>query len=291
MGWSPIRQEGTSTTPNRSRRISVTSAKSLPALLGTAAAMRVATFNILHGRNPADDVVDVATFGSAIAGLEADVLALQEVDRNQPRSHMADLTTVAAEAMGAVEHRFAAAMTGSPGATWVAATGEEQPDAATYGVALLSRYPVASWHVVKLPVLRAPTPFWFHGNRVPTLVRDEARVALAAQVASPHGTVTVVGTHLSFVPWWNGRQLRFLVRSLAPAERPLVLTGDLNMGQRRAVALTRMTAAATCPTFPADAPREQLDHILVDGALTVTGSASPHLPLSDHRALLADLSG
>ena len=31
--------------------------------------MRVATFNILHGRNPADDVVDVATLGSAIAGL------------------------------------------------------------------------------------------------------------------------------------------------------------------------------------------------------------------------------
>ena len=66
--------------------------------------MRVATFNILHGRDPADDVVDVATFGSAIAGLDADVLALQEVDRNQPRSHMADLTAVAAEAMGAVEH-------------------------------------------------------------------------------------------------------------------------------------------------------------------------------------------
>src|SRR5262245_59186819 len=158
--------------------------------------MRVATFNILHGRNPADDVVDVGTLGSAIAGLDADVLALQEVDRNQPRSHMADLTAVAAEAMGAGEHRFVAAMSGSPGATWEAATGEEQPDAATYGVALLSRHPVTAWNVVKLPVLRAPTPFWFHGQRRPTLVRDEARVALAAQVELPEGTVTVVGTHL-----------------------------------------------------------------------------------------------
>ena len=252
--------------------------------------MRVATFNILHGRNPADDVVDVATYGSAIAGLGADVLALQEVDRNQPRSHMADLTAVAAEAMGAGEHRFVAAMSGSPGATWVAATGEEQPDAATYGVALLSRHPVSAWSVVKLPVLKAPTPFWFHGDRLPTLVHDEARVALAAQVESPEGTVTVVTTHLSFVPWWNGRQLRYLVRSLAPAERPLVLTGDLNMGQRRAVALTGMTPAGTWPTFPSDAPREQLDHILLDGALTATGSSAPHLALSDHRALVADLA-
>ncbi len=252
--------------------------------------MRVATFNILHGRNPADDVVDVATFGSAIAALDADVLALQEVDRNQPRSHGADLTAVAAEAMGAREHRFVAAMSGSPGATWVAATGEEQPDAATYGVALLSRHPVTAWNVVKLPVLRAPTPFWFHGDRLPTMVRDEARVALAAQVSAPDGTVTVVGTHLSFVPWWNGRQLRYLVRSLAVAERPLVLTGDLNMGRRRAVALTAMSPAATWPTFPSDSPREQLDHILLDGPITATSSSAPHLPLSDHRALVADLA-
>ena len=67
------------------------------------------------------------------------MLALQEVDRNQPRSHNADLTAVAAEAMGAREHRFVAALAGSPGATWMAATGEEQPDAAAYGVAMLSR--------------------------------------------------------------------------------------------------------------------------------------------------------
>jgi endonuclease/exonuclease/phosphatase family metal-dependent hydrolase len=253
--------------------------------------MRVATFNILHGRNPADDVVDVRTLGSAIAGLEADVLALQEVDRNQPRSHGADLTAVAAEAMGAVDHRFVAAMTGSPGAAWVAATGEEQPDAATYGIALLSRHPVRAWQVVKLPVLRAPTPMWFTGRRLPELVRDEPRVAVAATVETDHGVVTAVCTHLSFVPWWNGRQLRSLVRSLVPADRPLVLMGDLNMGVRRAVAATGMTPAAAHPTFPWDRPREQLDHILLDGPLTATWTAAPQLPLSDHRALVAELSG
>jgi endonuclease/exonuclease/phosphatase family metal-dependent hydrolase len=252
--------------------------------------MRVATFNILHGRNPADDVVDVATFAAAVAGLEADVLALQEVDRNQPRSHRADLTALAAEAMGAVDHRFVAAMTGSPGATWVAATGAEQPDAATYGIALLSRHPVVAWQVVKLPVLRAPTPMWFRGQRLPELVRDEPRVAVAATVDAPGGQLTAVCTHLSFVPWWNGHQLRSLVRSLDGAPRPLVLMGDLNMETRRAVALSRMTPGAAQPTFPSEAPREQLDHILLDGDLTATASSAPHLPLSDHRALVADLS-
>jgi endonuclease/exonuclease/phosphatase family metal-dependent hydrolase len=104
--------------------------------------MRIATFNILHGRSPVDDRVDVARFVHAVRTLDADVLCMQEVDRNQPRSLHADLTAAAADAMGAREHRFVAALAGTPGATWLAATGEEQPDAAGYGVALLSRYDV-----------------------------------------------------------------------------------------------------------------------------------------------------
>src|SRR3954466_660134 len=109
--------------------------------------MRVATFNILHGRSPADDRVDVDRFAAAVKGLDADVLALQEVDRNQPRSGHADLTAVAAAAMGAVDSLFVAALSGTPGATWVAATGEEQPDAAAYGIALISKHPMTAWRI------------------------------------------------------------------------------------------------------------------------------------------------
>ena len=58
--------------------------------------MRIATFNILHGRSPDDDRVDVDRLAAAVRDLDADVLALQEVDRDQPRSLGADLTAVAA---------------------------------------------------------------------------------------------------------------------------------------------------------------------------------------------------
>jgi endonuclease/exonuclease/phosphatase family metal-dependent hydrolase len=252
--------------------------------------MRLATFNILHGRNPADDVVDVDVYAGAIATLDADVLALQEVDRNQTRSHGADLTAVAAEAMGAVEHRFVAAMTGSPGAAWVAATGEEQPDAATYGVALLSRHPVSAWQVVKLPVLRTPVPMRFRGDVKPTLVRDEPRVAVAATVDAPRGTMTVACTHLSFVGWWNGRQLRALTGALEASPRPLVLMGDLNMDLRRAERVSDLTSLARHLTFPADVPREQLDHVLASPGVSSTASYDVRLPLSDHRALVVDLA-
>jgi DNA-binding CsgD family transcriptional regulator len=117
--------------------------------------VRLATFNILHGRSLEDGQVDVNRLADSVRALDADVVGLQEVDRDQPRSDCADLTAVAAEAMGAVDHQFVAALSGTPGGTWMAATGEEQPGSAAYGVALLSRYPVRSWRVVRLPALRA----------------------------------------------------------------------------------------------------------------------------------------
>ncbi|MBI3227667.1 MAG: endonuclease/exonuclease/phosphatase family protein [Mycolicibacterium cosmeticum] len=58
--------------------------------------MRVATFNILHGRTPGRGV-DVQAFADCIRSLDADLLALQEVDVDQPRSARADLTAVAAD--------------------------------------------------------------------------------------------------------------------------------------------------------------------------------------------------
>jgi endonuclease/exonuclease/phosphatase family metal-dependent hydrolase len=51
-----------------------------------------------------------------------------------------------------------------------------------------------------------------------------------------------------------------------------------------------MTPAAAHPTFPWDRPREQLDHILLDGPLTATQTAARQMPFSDHRALVAELA-
>lgn len=251
--------------------------------------MRIATFNILNGRSQDDDQVDLDRFAAAVKALDADVLALQEVDRNQPRSANADLTAVAAEAMGAQEHRFVAALAGSPGATWMAATGDEQPDSAEYGIALLTRCPVVSWEVVRLGSPPTRVPMWFRGSRLPEFIQDEPRVAVAVQVAAPGGTLTVANTHLSFVGWWGRRQLGRLMTALREAD-PLVLVGDLNMGPERAARITGMRALVSHLTFPADRPTEQLDHILGRGDLgTVTAAEVHQLPLSDHRALSVDL--
>ena len=249
--------------------------------------MRIATFNILHGRSPEDGRVDVDRLATAVETLDADVLGLQEVDRDQPRSMGADLTAVAAEAMGAKEHQFVAALHGTPGGTWMAATGEEQPGSATYGIALLSRYPVVSWRVVRLPPLRVSVPLWSPLTRRPFLARDEPRVAIAAVLDGPFGQFTVCNTHLSFIPGWNGSQLRRLVRSLTGTREPLAVIGDLNMQEAQAARVSGLRPIASAVTFPAHRPQRQLDHVLVRGGLTATGPAEVvRLPLSDHRALV-----
>ena len=252
--------------------------------------MRVSTFNILHGRSPADGAVDLARFQRGVASLEADLLALQEVDRHQPRSGGADLVALAADAMGAVDHRFVATLHGRADDGWGEAKGDTPPGTPAYGIALLSRFPVLAWEVTRLPRPRGRVLVRHPGDVWPTLLREEPRAALAALVAAPSGRVTVVNTHLSFVPWSNARQLRALTRSLPGLGRPLLVVGDLNMGPTRAGRLTGMTSAAAAATFPADRPRAQLDHVLADThAWRVTSSESRVLPFSDHRALVVDL--
>jgi endonuclease/exonuclease/phosphatase family metal-dependent hydrolase len=252
--------------------------------------VRLATFNILHGRDGPDGTVDLDRLAAAVAGLDADVLALQEVDRDQPRSGGTDLTRLAADAMGASDHRFVATLAGHPG-VWSAATGDLQPDAATYGIALLSRFPVRAWREIRLPEPRRRVPVRFPGHRLPTLVHDEPRAAVVAEIDSPLGPVTVAATHLSFVPVRNRAQLRRLARELRGGGAPLVVLGDLNSAGDRPARATGWTPLVTTPTFPVRDPVEQLDHILTGGGLCAASPGrSVDTGTSDHRALVVDVT-
>jgi endonuclease/exonuclease/phosphatase family metal-dependent hydrolase len=236
--------------------------------------MRVATFNILHGRSVHDGNVDLERLRASVKQLDADVLALQEVDLDQHRSARADLTAVAAEAMHAVSHRFVAAIAGTPGATWMAATGREQPGTAAFGIALLSRFP-----------MYLPGP-----NRV-QIVHEEPRAAVIARLDTPVGPMTVANTHLSFVPGWNRVQLRRLIRDLRGFPGPRVLMGDLNMTPPTPTRWTGLRPLASARTFPAEVPDRQLDHIMTDDrGLRAESCEAPRLPVSDHRALVVDVS-
>ena len=251
--------------------------------------MRLATFNILHGKSLLDGEVDLDRFATAVRSLDADVLALQEVDCGQPRSQGADQAAVAAAAMGAREYRFVATMAGVPG-NWSPASHDHRPEDARYGIALLSRHPVRSWHTIELPGLRGRVPVVFPGSRTLTIVQDEPRVAVVAMLDTPDGPLTVIATHLTLIPGWNAVQLRRLVRQVRALPRPLIVLGDLNLAGSWPSRVAQMRPLASALTFPLAAPVRQIDHILGMGLLRSTSDGvGLDLGLSDHRALVVEV--
>ncbi|HEX6500453.1 MAG TPA: endonuclease/exonuclease/phosphatase family protein [Micromonosporaceae bacterium] len=258
--------------------------------------MRLATFNLMHGRSLSDGLVDHARVRLAVAALDADVLALQEVDQNQPRSGHVDLTRVAAQAMGVADdgHRFAATLIGIPGEEYRRAQHDDEPDGEPrYGVGLVSRYPVLSWHVTPLSHAPVRSPVYTPGPGGGLVwLRDEPRVLLAAVVQAPLGPMTVATTHLSFVPGWNVRQLRQACRALMVLPEPRVLLGDLNIPSWTVRGVTRWRALGEVATYPSYQPRVQLDHALAyprRGLPSVRGVSTPRVPVSDHLPLVIEL--
>lgn len=254
--------------------------------------MRVATANILHGRSVTDGLVQVDRLVGTLGSLNADVLGLQEVDRDQPRSHGEDLAARIASRTGA-EHRFVPALIGVPGDHWHAATDSDSENGPAYGVALLSRYPVRSWHVTRLPGAPVRAPVLLPGPQRTRLRRiaDEPRVLLAAVLESPVGPITVATTHLSFVPGWNVAQLLRVRRALMRLPAPRILLGDLNLPGVVPAALTGWRPLVRGRTHPAGRPRVQFDHVLASGTLPpVVATQIRTLEVSDHRAVAVDFA-
>jgi endonuclease/exonuclease/phosphatase family metal-dependent hydrolase len=251
--------------------------------------MRLASFNI-NGRSPGENRVDLDRLANSIRTLAPDILALQEVDLYQPRSPEHDLAAIVAEAMECIDHRFAAALTGTPGARWVEA-GEAPITGPAFGNALFSRYPVRSWEVLRMPAAGPHLTLPLPGPRPAAIIGDEPRVALIADIETPHGVVRVASTHLSFLPGCNVVQLRRLSRYVERRKPPALIMGDLNLPGGVPAAITGYRPLARHRTYPAAHPLVQLDHLLLKGELTqVWHTAALRLAVSDHRALLADLA-
>jgi endonuclease/exonuclease/phosphatase family metal-dependent hydrolase len=220
--------------------------------------VRVATFNVKHGENGAGRV-DLRRLSSACAGLSADVLAIQEVDRFARRTHFRD------------EMRIIARATGLQATFGEAARKKWR----SYGNVLLARGPITDVEVVKLP---RPSG-------------GEPRVAIVARVDVGGIGLSVGATHLSFRKGEGAAQLAVLLDALADRDGPRLLMGDLNIGPDLvvpAVTAAGYTVAPTEATFPASAPRTRIDFVAVSG-LEIVGASTPTVGTSDHLPIVADL--
>ncbi|NUO51685.1 MAG: EEP domain-containing protein [Polyangiaceae bacterium] len=237
--------------------------------------LRVATYNV-HGCAGATNLVDPMRTAAVLAELDADIIALQEVDNVRGRSGGVDQAGALAQELGYF-HAFCAA--------------QHSVDSGGYGNAVLSRWPIVSHVTLTLPGV--------------SMWRAEPRCAVEAVVATPWGELSVWGVHLGVRHVERARQTSALIgrmrRAIHGTERlPLVLLGDLNAGPSSRLLRSLGTWLVDARdygggrTFPSSYPLFAIDHVLVSPPLCVAGArahrSAAAVIASDHLPFVADLN-
>jgi endonuclease/exonuclease/phosphatase family metal-dependent hydrolase len=268
--------------------------------------MRVATWNLLHGI-PLLEPQNVPNLTQVASTISADLIGLQEVDRQQIRSNYEHQTKTVADAIGLPYWVYAPAVTGTPGETWEGATdshihmhshADNDPNEPHYGIGLASRYPLTNIEVLRFKAAPFSLPLLVPSDPRPRLMKvsDEPRVAIIADVETPLGTITVANAHLSFVPGYNIKQLRKLTKYLVDRPNPVLVIGDFNLPGKIANFVSRWDSLAALPTYPTFNPRIQFDHIISKGLDDETirhakdSAAVMPLAISDHCALVVEIT-
>ncbi|NLV40531.1 MAG: hypothetical protein GXY15_04800 [Candidatus Hydrogenedentes bacterium] len=230
--------------------------------------LRVATYNIHHAEGT-DGRLDLDRIAGILRELDADVVCLQEVDRNQPRTEKLDMPSLFAEKLK---------MTSAYGVNYQFSGGD-------YGVLTLTRLPLLAQ---KNTPLANPEGV------------AEPRGCLTVTVRWQDREVDIHNTHLGLSPKERAAQVEDVLPLFRP-DTPTLLLGDLNEGpDGPAVARLREKLADTFTgpkdegSLPGAKKARRIDFILasphfqtVESVVHVTGTtrtASDHFPC---RAALA----
>jgi endonuclease/exonuclease/phosphatase family metal-dependent hydrolase len=212
--------------------------------------MRVATFNVHHCASR-DGRVDVERVASAIASLEADLVALQELDHHQPRSGDVDQPAVLSRALGREVFFFP---------TLRRNEGE-------YGLGLIAE---------GAEQLRYAS--------LPQVGEAEPRGVITCRWRG----ITILATHLARDEASRRLQTVHLAEVGADAPPPVLLLGDLNQSRRSLAPL--VAAGFHVPRARRPTVRlSQIDHILPGPGLTLQALWTAAPGVSDHLALVGEL--
>ena len=226
--------------------------------------LRLATFNILHGATTKEGAGDPEAVAEACASLDAEIIALEEVDKGTRRSGYADMAAIAAQACG-MEVIFAPAMV---------------IDEGQLGNALLIRGDIQD-----AKVLRLPRSNWLRGRGWP-------RNAILANVRVGEREISVAGAHLSPPQDVSWKQLDKVARALMRQPEPQVLMGDFNRTSEQVFTHPACKGLGLIdsvePTYPTRKPLKRIDHIAVNG-LKAMATKTHQFPFSDHLAVVAEV--
>ena len=230
--------------------------------------VRTVSYNIKRGYGN-DDKTDLSRATNVLKNLNPDVVGLQEIDFNARRSGNVNQAAVMGKELG-MHAAFGPFMDFQGG---------------QYGMAVLTRFPITSVELVKLP----------QGN--------EPRIALAVEVLLPNDQrMMIVNVHFD---WVRDDAFRFAQAStlkmyLNNLEIPYILLGDFNdrLGSRTLNLLSEGMVEADKPetdhfTIPSDNPRAEIDFVFVapEKRWDIKSTRVIDEPVaSDHRPVFSELS-
>ncbi len=231
---------------------------------------RVMTYNIHHGEG-LDQKVDLLRIAQLIKEQGADIVALQEVDRNLPRTARRDFP------------EELAALTGMT----VVFSNNYAFDGGEYGNAVLTKFPIKRWTNLHYKMLR------------PAEQRGILQLVLDV-----HGReVVFMNTHIDYRPddaerWENVREIEDLKKKYG--NRPIIMCGDFNavpdsrVCRRLAESFDdAWVRAGTGDGFsvPAGSPKRRIDYIWISKgkALTPNKISVLQSEASDHLPVIAEL--
>lgn len=212
----------------------------------------------------------------AAKALDVDILAIQEVDFFQERSHYVDQCSLIAEGLGASFISRGIALRGTPGERWekfhtseVTSAQLTRESGSYYGNGIISRIPIVNEFRLELgrskvgaPLAIPQTPPGATKPKIKLIyIHDEPRVAHAVLLENG---ITVINTHLSFVPGMNFVQLRKIHHWVKSLPGKKILVGDFNLPGKLPSKIMKWKSAAEQFTYPSWGAKVQFDHILID---------------------------
>ncbi|MDR6784852.1 endonuclease/exonuclease/phosphatase family metal-dependent hydrolase [Pedobacter africanus] len=202
--------------------------------------LKILCYNIHHANPPSKpDVIDIDAIARVISNSKADLVALQEVDKNTKRSGHIDEAKLLAEKTG-MNYRFFKAI---------------DHDGGEYGLAILSRY--ALDEAKHLPL--------------PQQTEAEKRILAYVKVKAEGQELIFANTHLDATRTHENRnlQMKYILDHFKDIAQPVILTGDLNsVAGSEAINLLdqqfKRTCIENCPgTIPVINPKRTIDFIAV----------------------------
>lgn len=227
--------------------------------------LKVLCYNIHHANPPSKpDFIDLDAIARVITESGADIVALQEVDKNTKRSGNVDQAKVLAERTG-LNYQFFKAIDYNGG---------------EYGLAILSRFPLTA----------------IKSYALPQKIKAENRILAQATVQIGDQQVIIANTHLDATgnPANRTAQMQHIVATYQDTKTPIIIAGDLNaVAQTDAIKLLDQHFKRTCVegclgTIPQDNPKRTIDYIatkntswkLLQHTVIEETYASDHRPLT-----------